>query len=375
MLRRLAAKNLCTLSCSHKYPVLNDPLPQDEHKNCTCCGEPMWPADRFCADCGQKAFDGPPGFWQMIGEFFETVFSLDNRLFRTLQNLVFPGRLTNRFLAGKQRPYFQPLRLFFVSSVLMIGAFTIVATDAIGDSLEKEMEQKKATAYHDVYADKLKVYADSILVSFPRLAHPEVLDSLENLFGKNKGDSMQLSYMDFYSDNEIDVSISIATEDARLLTPNELVKKYKIEGWLNQYQIKQMVRLESRLNVNSIATAMGQLVWGLVLLVPVVALLLKLIYIRRQRLYVEHFIFSLHVHSFFFLLMFFSAIELYFSGTVYILLSSLAVSAFYFVKSLKNVYRQGWWKTIIKSAILFYGYLIILVSIIGLSFVVAIALF
>ena len=334
----------------------------------------MWPADRFCADCGQKAFDGPPGFWQMIGEFFETVFSLDNRLFRTLKNLVFPGRLTNRFLAGKQRPYFQPLRLFFVSSVLMVGAFTIVATDAIGDSIEREMELKKADAYHDFYANKLEVYSDSILGAFPKLAHPEVLDSLENLFGKNQSDSMQLVYMDFSSDDALEVSISISTEDARLLTPDELVKKYKVEGWFNQYQLKQFVRLENRLNVNIVAAAMGQLVWSFVLLVPLVALLLKLIYIRRKRLYVEHFIFSLHVHSFFFLLMFFSAIELYFFRTVYVLLSSLAVSAFYFIKSLKNVYQQGWWKTIIKSAILFYGYFIALVIVISLSLVVAVAL-
>ncbi|WP_139211978.1 DUF3667 domain-containing protein [Neolewinella agarilytica] len=354
---------------------MNDPLPPEDHRICTCCGEPMWPADRYCADCGQKAFDGPPGFWQMLGEFFETVFSLDNRLFRTLQNLLFPGRLTNRFLAGKQRPYFQPLRLFFISSVLMVGAFTIVATDAIGDSLEKEMERKKASAYHDLYADKLKVYADSLLVSFPKLAHPEVMDSLENLFGRNQSDSMQLGYMDFYSDNEMEVGIMVSTEDARLLTPDELVKKYKVKGWLNQYQLKQIVRLESRLNVNIIAAAMGQLVWGLVLLVPIVTLLLKLVYIRRKRLYVEHFIFSLHVHSFFFLLMFLSAIELYFFRTVYLLLGSLVVSAFYFVKSLKNVYQQGWWKTIIKSVILFYGYFVALVTILTLSVIAAIALF
>lgn len=362
----------------YHFHLANDTMSIPEHPNeekaCTCCGEPMWPADRFCADCGQKAFDGPPGFWQMIGEFFETVFSLDNRLFRTLQNLVFPGRLTNRFLAGKQRPYFQPLRLFFVSSVLMVGAFTIVATDAIGDSLDEEMERKRSHAYHDLYADKLAKYDDSLRTSFPTKEARLILDSLENLFGKNKADSLNIGYLDFYSDREPEVSLNLSQEDAMLMTPDRLVEKYEIEGWFNQYQVKQIVRLQ-RLGVNSVASMMGRLVWGFIFLVPIVALLLKLVYIRRKRLYVEHFIFSLHVHSFFFLLMFLSAIELYFSGTVYVLLGSLLISAFYYIKSLKNVYQQGWWKTIIKSAILFYGYLIILVSIIGLSFVVAIALF
>ena len=38
-------------------------------------------------------------------------------------------------------------------------------------------------------------------------------------------------------------------------------------------------------------------------LLPVFALLLKLLYIRRRRYYAEHFVFALHVHAFMFVMM------------------------------------------------------------------------
>ncbi|MEM9260405.1 MAG: DUF3667 domain-containing protein, partial [Bacteroidota bacterium] len=82
---------------------------------CTNCGTPLPTSASWCTNCGQKVYKGPPSFGQLIGEFLETVFNLDNRFFRTLAALAVPGRLTNNFLAGKQKPYFHPLRLFFIS--------------------------------------------------------------------------------------------------------------------------------------------------------------------------------------------------------------------------------------------------------------------
>ena len=86
-------------------------------------------------------------------------------------------------------------------------------------------------------------------------------------------------------------------------------------------------------------------------MMPFLALLLKLLYFRRNRYYVEHLFFSFHFHAFVFLL-----------GTLLILLQNvlsggliaiLALSIFvYLFMAMKKVYGQGFFKTFLKFILL-----------------------
>jgi len=99
------------------------------------------------------------------------------------------------------------------------------------------------------------------------------------------------------------------------------------------------------------------------LMLPVFAFLLKLLYIRRGRLYVEHLIFSLHLHAFAF-----------FAFTVGILLGETSNGwlhtvadwielspLLYLVLAMAHVYEQGFIKSTIKALLLLFVYLIVLV--------------
>jgi hypothetical protein len=106
------------------------------------------------------------------------------------------------------------------------------------------------------------------------------------------------------------------------------------------------------------------------LMLPVFAFLLKLLYIRRGRLYVEHLIFSLHLHAFAF-----------FAFTVGILLGETDVSwlhtaagwieaspLLYLVLAMAHVYDQGLIKSTIKAFLLLLIYPIILgIGLVGLA--------
>jgi hypothetical protein len=105
-------------------------------------------------------------------------------------------------------------------------------------------------------------------------------------------------------------------------------------------------------------------------LLPVFALLLKLLYVRSGRLYVEHFIFALHYHAFFFAM---ATLEL---GIPEGLIESLAViwMFIYLFLAMRRVYGQSKRKTFLKFSLLGLSYLVVAVFV-GLSTALVTALF
>ena len=107
---------------------------------------------------------------------------------------------------------------------------------------------------------------------------------------------------------------------------------------------------------------------------PLIAAVLSVLYIRSGRYYVEHLLFVVHFHAFFFL-----------AGIVVLLLERLSESLagpvanglagaqqavgaalvfyvpWYLLKAMRRVYAQGWWKTAPKFALLGLAYLFSLV--------------
>jgi hypothetical protein len=94
----------------------------------------------------------------------------------------------------------------------------------------------------------------------------------------------------------------------------------------------------------------------IILLVPAFAGIIALLYWRHHRVYVEHFIFALHVHAFSFLIL--SAMILTNRWISMVLGLWVAV---YLLLALRRVYNQGWIKSTLKLSVLMVAYLIMLV--------------
>jgi hypothetical protein len=107
---------------------------------------------------------------------------------------------------------------------------------------------------------------------------------------------------------------------------------------------------------------LNQSVWMMLLLMPFLAILLKLPYIRRAYYYVEHLIFSFHTHTFVFVLL----ITLILLGSwppagpymEQLWLGGFLLVEVYFFMALRRVYRQGAVKTFLKFGLLNMFYLI-----------------
>lgn len=103
------------------------------------------------------------------------------------------------------------------------------------------------------------------------------------------------------------------------------------------------------------------------LFLPVFAMFLKLIYIRRKYTYMEHLVFVFYTQTVFFLLFLLFLIVSFFAkdNTGSVVFIALLLFTIYLLLAMKNFYKQGWFKTFFKFLLANFSFLII--SIIGLS--------
>jgi hypothetical protein len=97
---------------------------------------------------------------------------------------------------------------------------------------------------------------------------------------------------------------------------------------------------------------------ALFFLLPVFTLFLSLIYYRHKRNYTEHLVFVFNIQTVFFLLLLFSIIinRIINTDIGFILSAFTLIFLFYLYKSLRNFYKQGRWKTLIKFVLLNLAY-------------------
>lgn len=84
--------------------------------NCENCGTPL--LGHYCYECGQSVHSPTRNFGHAVEEVFESFWHLDGRVFRTVRDLLVPGRVARNYLAGQRARYIAPLRLFVILSLL-----------------------------------------------------------------------------------------------------------------------------------------------------------------------------------------------------------------------------------------------------------------
>lgn len=72
----------------------------------------------YCHACGQSVHNPVRNLGHALEEVFESFWHLDGRVFRTLRDLLSPGKVAREYLAGRRVRYIPPLRLFVIVSVV-----------------------------------------------------------------------------------------------------------------------------------------------------------------------------------------------------------------------------------------------------------------
>jgi len=336
--------------------------------NCRNCEKLITAEMQFCPYCSQKNTDGKVRVWSFLAVFINQVFNIESKLFKTLRDLFIPGKLTTEYFKGKHKTYFHPLRLFIVLAVIYIAFLGFSQHNFF--QLDLDEKSISSPSFHK------KVYYSILL---------QQLDSLNNVNHQiKKYDSNTYAHIQQLICDTLEKYEKISRSDSMIwdveaidlieLNAQEIIDKYNIEGFLDVFMFKRSLKVlkggASEINSFILSNAL----WAILLMMPFLALILMLFY-YKQYYYVEHLVFSFHVHSFIFLL-FVIIISLdYFLNSKVISILILLIIPVYILFALKNVYRQTWWITVLKFLGISFNYAILSISFVILIIVLGFAFF
>lgn len=302
-------------------------------KDCLNCGLSLNEIYHYCPRCGQENNDQNVSFGMLVSEFFINYFSFDTKFVRSIKPfIILPGFLTVRFNEGKRVSYVNPLRLYLIISVIFFFLSTLLVQNSFSDISIGNGNQDLNAA---VQGDSIPTVVDSAVISkweiFTNVLEDETLNDQQAL------DSLQTV-------TEININP---------------------DSWLGPLAFRQL-RKVARKDFDVFAVYVVQnMPIMMFLLLPLFALILKILYIRHKHLYVNHLIHGIHLHAFAFLLFTVTLLtHLLINLDDLLVVWAIVLLQFlihiYVLLSLKKVYKQGWLKTIFKLFILsnVYGFVL-----------------
>lgn len=362
-------------------------------KNCLNCKQEISNSIKFCPACGQKTDFPPLNFYNILKDFFSTLFNLENKIWTTFKDLWVPAKLPLAYIQGRRSPYYNPVRFFLV---ILFGFFTVMfinfgkglkSVDKFRDEQQKNIWEEDLVNKYDSLALTNTVLRDTTIglrkklfrvkKDIDRQLNPEnkeKLDSIMEARGLETKPTQLVEVIDSMLETQSD-TLYISTEDKSKirgdftlfseikasemfrLTPEELTAKHGDDHKFYSFFLVQTQKIVKDLR-GSLAFMLGNGTWAIILMVLSMSLLFKLLYIRRNYSYVEHFILQINGHT-----------RMLFSGLILILLAKilpgenfylfpiwLLLSLIYFYKAMRKFYRQSRSKTILKLVLAITGY-------------------
>ena len=329
--------------------------------DCLNCGATV--QGRYCQVCGQENVDPKETFWHMVTHFFYDITHFDGSFFVTLKDLLFkPGFLSREYMLGRRKKYLHPVRMYvFTSAVFFLVFFSMyqVSEKSISSDKASRINERFTTIKEEAYKSA-KTKQDSIdiakgleLLGYKDEANEE-RDPEDDMRSTNKGGlkfTLGREVMDYSTVKEYDSVQNRLPASKRDKGFTKMITKKSIA--LNEkYQGDQQ-----KISVAVINKFLHTFPYLLFVSLPLYALFLKLLYIRRRKefFFADHGVFLIHLYIFTFLfLLCFIGIDALGEKTIWegvtdvIELLLLLVGIFYALKAMRNFYRQGWGKTIVK---------------------------
>lgn len=399
-------------------------------KNCLNCGALLDDVYNYCPMCGQDNNDNNMSFGILIHDFFSNYFAFDSKFLRTVVPfLIKPGFLTNRYNEGQRVSYAHPLRLYLVISLFYFFVWSIMVKNMLNE-VDSNIAKAKVSvrSLQDLsrkQRDDLRaILADSTLTSI-QTKHGN--KSLGDLLRENTNKEERVKIMEALSPGLLDSlrwdeddTIAIAGEEGsnvylykspdgkdddsddednsfllpvgldrilefseqRELSEEQIMDSLNLKdaSRFDRYSVRQAIRI-SRADKSQVgAYVVKNLPIMMLILIPIFALILKVLYVRRKAYYINHIIHALHLHSF----------AYFFYGMTLVLtqfviksegmsnsinfISFILVSTYAYVSFLR-VYKQGWFKTLIKFNIAGFFYSLTILIFFLMEMLISFALF
>lgn len=344
---------------------------------CNNCGAEL--NGKFCHECGQSSRSMIKFFGEVVKEVLDDVIGYDSRLKHSIMPLLFqPGKLTKEYIQGRRFYYVMPFRLYLFTSILFIIILQFTTNGA--NFLPEELQQNKTKSVSTTLPsnqNKTKNKVNSAIMTPSKyditsksvMESPTIQQTSKTKSENKKNTGLQNDGFYFrlnkYGLNKPQTSpkfINISTDNPTLnLIMDEI--NSKAESW----------KKDPSPLINEFFNLFPYMMF---IILPIFAIFSKFFYLFSKRFYVEHLIFSLHNHSFIYLVMiieisleamqshirsatFTGASMLYDMTELINTLIILWIMAYIFIAT-KRFYQQGWIMTISKTIALGLIYLLLI---------------
>ena len=322
----------------------------DVNPDCLNCGTRL--RGQYCGTCGQRSRSRLISLWELISDAFGDLFEIDSRIWKTLIPLLFrPGQLTRDYLAGKRARFMPPFRSYLVLSLLF---FLVAFFDPLGDlGLDPQDEAASAAEREEAVRERdeaLAELAEKGIVIGDELP-PEVAEEIEALTEDGPGLNIRLDG----DEGEVDCDVDAA--DLEGMPPF-------LAGIITPERVEHICRRAKSEPTELFDALLDNIPAALIVLLPIMALVLKMLYPLSRHYYVEHLLFFVHFHAFFFLLLTLQILLGRLGGFVFIpealrvlaiVVASFYVPIYLFI-AMRRVYGQGRFATFLKYLVLTVAY-------------------
>jgi hypothetical protein len=398
--------------------------------HCENCGTPL--AGEFCSQCGQHAIDYRRSIFRVVLDAADSFLNWDTKFLHSMnQLLIRPWQLTNDFNAGRRARYVHPLRLYLIASIVFFlmarainwdseGPIQLTAQDRteLVASLNKMIEPNSPlTPEQRAQVELARTKLAEVQGALTAEERTEVKKAFKTYIKSEVRKSMSteerakmISVMTRIpkipdSDKQIppsmvpappDPSASIPAIDQPPAPPPILVaptpkapfhfsagppgeKKSALAQWLEK-QVREKIGEDGARAKLFMETLRSNIPAMMLCCIPLFAFILKILYIRKGRFYVEHLVYALHIHTFLYVAVIVTALAVMganrtvpaLSGWITgLMVCAIVVQIFL---SIRRVYRQNWFMTLVKFLFGGFVYFVILVLAVGATALVTLIL-
>lgn len=297
---------------------------------------------RFCAVCGQNDRDYLQSLFPVLSHVLAETFEADSRVWRTLGGLFFrPGFLSLEFSRNRRAHYLSPFRLYLFTSLLFFLVLSLLTVDG------PKQDDGPGLIQMGVGEEEKEVEANL-----------EAIETLKRGLGEDRAGKI----------DEI-----VARPESSLPRMLLVVNAEALAGGDDLFVAGQLVDVFHAPWPVVRDRFVGYLPVAMFFVLPLYALMLKVVFFRRHRFYAEHLVFSMHIHTIAFVV-FGVGLVTPSNWPVIDGVLLLALTAYYFM-ALKRFYATGVFVAIASFLFLAWLYSLLLAAVILGSFAAVVLLF
>jgi hypothetical protein len=343
----------------------------------------------------------------LLTKFFANLTHLDGKFVKMCWHLLIPAKVTLEYFSGRIKRYPHPVQFFFIVMFFFLltisGKFNGARMDSTNGNFNLRVGGEDTTMNKELarvlsekglmdvlYEYELTKKYTSTIDSLPEAWQtPEVRLAVDSIVRKIDGPLIKAAHYllqvgtgkkDSTTQDSIYLSllfsgINVATRDLVELTPDSIIRRYHIDSWEEKIMLRQGIK--SLQDPKSLVSRyVGSFAWTILVLITLMSFLLYLMYWKTNKLYVEHFIFTMHQQSGAFMLL-----TLLFAFNDYILdiewlgLPTIAWIGISLLLAMKRFYLQSWPWTVLKWLVFCVLYLLLMIVVFIVTLLVVIVLF